>query len=159
MKACFKCGEEKGLDAFYKHKMMADGHVNKCKECNKRDVRENRAAKIDYYRQYDAERFQNDPKRLERNRLYQQTPAGKRSARKAKDKWAEQNPIKRGAAVMVGNAVRDGKLAKSIVCSQCGKEGRTHGHHDDYAYPLIVRWLCAKCHTAWHKVNGEGLNA
>jgi hypothetical protein len=41
MKRCFKCGIEKELDEFYKHPMMPDGHVNKCMECNKRDVREN----------------------------------------------------------------------------------------------------------------------
>lgn len=40
-KKCFKCNLEKKLDDFYKHPQMPDGRVNKCKECNKNDVREN----------------------------------------------------------------------------------------------------------------------
>lgn len=58
--------------------------------------------------------------------------------------------------------VRSGALVRPETCSECGtrpgpridgKPGRIQGHHDDYNFPEQVRWLCAKCHSRWHKHN------
>lgn len=137
-KKCFKCGEIKTLSHFYKHPKMADGHVNKCKECNKRDVRENRKDKIEYYRAYDSER-------------------GNRQTLEDLQRYREENPKKYAAHTAVNNAVRDKRLFQK-PCEVCG-EVEAHAHHDDYDKPLDVRWLCPPHHFEWHSINGEAANA
>lgn len=138
MKKCFKCGNVKPLSCFYKHPRMSDGHVNKCKDCNKKDVRENRAKKIDYYRKYDKERsYRPNPEYLN---WYRKTYPKKYAAHNA-----------------VNNAIRDGYLFP-VPCEQCGNEENVHAHHDDYLRQLDVRWLCPPCHRKWHDENGEGKN-
>lgn len=116
---------------------MPDGHVNKCKECNKKDVIENRKDKIEYYREYDIRR-------------------GSRKTSEDTKKYREQNPKKYAAHIKVGNALRDGKLFKQ-PCEVCG-DVNVHGHHCDYDKSLEVMWLCAEHHSQWHSENGEGLN-
>lgn len=136
-KICFKCGAEKPLTDFYKHHKMPDGHVNKCKECNKQDVRENRRIKVEYYREYDRDR-------------------GNRQSKGYVKEWRKRFPKKYHAHVLVGNAIRDSLLLKQ-PCEVCG-DIKVVAHHDDYDKPLEVRWLCQAHHVQWHKENGEGLN-
>ena len=156
---CFKCQIEKPLSDFYKHKQMADGHLNKCKECSKKDVSKNYRKNIDHYKEYERKRALL-PKRVKARADYAKTEKGKKSGSKAKNKWRSLNKIKYLASSVVNNAVRDGVLFKPNECESCGSSAkRIHGHHDDYAYPLQVRWLCPGCHTKWHKENGEGKNA
>lgn len=137
MKTCFKCEKTRPLSAFYKHKRMADGHLGKCKECTKFDTNKHRWENIERYRSYDRARG---------NRI----PAGYAK------KQNKAHPVQYKARTMVGNAIRDGKLFKE-PCAECGEE-KVHGHHDDYAKPLNVRWLCPVHHKQWHRDNGPGLN-
>lgn len=66
------------------------------------------------------------------------------------DAWRERNPEKVFAISVVNNAVAAGKLVKPPVCEQCGTEGRVEGHHEDYLKPLVVIWLCKRCHANRH---------
>ena len=134
-KKCFKCGLEKPITEFYRHSMMADGHLNKCKECAKKDSRENRDKNLEYYREYD------------RNRFY------KNGHRKISEKYSEINPIKAKARHILSNAIRDGKIVRAKSCSLCGRDDCViEGHHSDYNNPLDVLWVCKSCHWEIHKL-------
>lgn len=134
-KTCFKCNQEKELTEFYRHPGMADGHLNKCKACAKRDVKENRKDKIDYYRAYDVVRAK--------------TPKRKASAERVASRWRKQDKRRTRAHNMVHRAVAVGKLEPK-PCVICGREKDIHAHHDDYDKPLDVMWLCPPHHRARH---------
>lgn len=131
-KNCFKCNESKPLDEFYKHKQMADGHLNKCKKCTKKDVSLHREINLERVHAYDRERFKN-PERKEKIRVYQQNRR-------------RDSPEKYFARAAVGNALRRGKLIRPTCCDSCGVECKPQAHHPDHSKPLEVEWLCFHCH-------------
>ena len=137
-KKCFKCGNEKLLSNFYTHPQMADGHVNKCKECNKKDVQENYRKNRPHYMEYEKKRFKN-PDRKKKLIRYQ-----RKRRRKHPEKYYANN--------LVGYAIKAGKLLKG-VCEVCKKK-EVEAHHDDYYRPLEVRWLCRKHHLEVHNKKG-----
>ena len=134
-KQCFKCNAVKPLEDFYKHPRMPDGHVNKCKECNKKDVTENRNDKLDRYREYDRERGKNADRikaSVEINRA-----------------WRAEDKRRSAAHGAVARAIRSGVLVRG-VCMRCS-ETKTVAHHEDYDKKLEVMWLCQPCHKQRHK--------
>ena len=135
MKKCFKCQIEKPLSEFYRHGEMADGHLNKCKDCAKRDVRLHRIEN-DSVREYDRRRYKEQPHRKARGAICSKA-------------WAVAHPERAKAQSAVSNAVRDKRLFKQ-PCEVCGTTVRLHAHHDDYSKPLEVRWLCAMHHHRHH---------
>jgi ribosomal protein S27AE len=150
MKICKKCGAEKPLTEYYKHKGFADGHLNKCKDCAKSDARKNRDDKLEYYREYDRMRHRDDPER--RAYSHAQSAAWRKENPERHGElvrsWQERNPEKRSAHIKVGNAIKSGKLIKGL-CEVCGSS-KVHAHHDDYSRPLDVRWLCPEHHSLEH---------
>ena len=79
----------------------------------------------------------------------------KKKVFKERDRNYSKNKGKAKSAV--GLAIKKGKLTRQ-PCEKCGAE-KTDAHHDDYAKPLEVRWLCRSHHIQWHVDNGEALNA
>jgi hypothetical protein len=134
-KECFKCKTIKPLQEFYKHPMMGDGHLNKCKECNKNDVTANRNKNIEKIRAYDRARGK-IPERIKANTEVTRA-------------WRAEDRRRTYSHNMVARAIRNGSLFR-LPCVRCG-EAKSVAHHEDYDKPLEVIWLCQPCHKQRHK--------
>jgi len=119
--------------------MTTDKHLGKCKDCTKKDIKENRENNP-HVREYDLERSKNPERKayiLETQRI-----------RRAK------YPEKEKAHAKVSRAIKSGILVKR-PCKICG-DFNSQAHHDDYNKPLDVSWLCQKHHDERHSKLGWG---
>ena len=119
-KTCFKCGETKPISEFYEHPSMADGHLNKCKECTKRDVADNKVE---------------NPAAILATRL-----------RVCAKRPTERNAQKAVEAAIKAGALKNPQVCYGCGCKP--PEHRIEAHHHDYTKPLDVVWLCTPCHRA-----------
>lgn len=133
-KKCIKCSEVKPLAAFAINRLMRDGHLRVCKQCNNVYFKQHRVANIVRVRQQDKVRAQlshNIAARTINTRV-----------------WRKQHPQRYAAHLAVKNAVKAGTL-KPQPCWVCG--AKALAHHPDYSRPLDVVWLCQEHHIAAHK--------
>lgn len=135
MKPCFKCGRTLPLREFYRHPVMADGHLGKCKDCAKRDVRENRAKRAEQYAEYERRRNSDVVRRVLCQRYQRRQHA--------------RDPMKNRARLKTRRAILSGALVRQ-PCEVCGNP-KVDAHHVDYSRPLDVRWLCRRHHADAHK--------
>lgn len=134
-KTCFKCLSEKPLEAFYKHSQMADGHLNKCKECTKNDVANHRQNNLENIRQYD--------------RMRASMPHRKALSKRVQTEWRANYPNRKKAQAKLRRAVLSG-VVKPMPCWICG--AKAEAHHPDYDRPIDVVWLCPPHHSQTHAI-------
>jgi hypothetical protein len=132
---CFKCHVTKPLFDFYKHPEMANGHVGKCKECNKNDVQKNYKEKKPRYQKYYADR-EGTEKRKAWRIVHQR-------------QYRMKNPVQYHCRGVTAHAMRSGVLVRK-PCRVCG-DPRSEAHHESYYEPLRVEWLCQRHHRELHK--------
>ena len=63
--------------------------------------------------------------------------------------YATRYPEKIVAQTKLNYQVRLGNITKTL-CEVCA-EKKVEGHHEDYSKPLVVNWLCKRCHVIRHK--------
>lgn len=126
-KRCFKCGRVLPISDFYVHPKMADGHLNKCKDCTKEDVHSN------YLRKSESEEYMN----IERKR--------------GRDKYRRLGYVKNRSRTKpltdVGSARNVSRDLRNIGIDLAGREC----HHWNYNYPKSVFILSRKAHKRLHK--------
>lgn len=132
-KTCFKCGILKPLAEFYRHDMMLDKHLNKCKVCARRDATAHRAAKLTEIRAYDRTRAG--------------LPHRRKQAMMVGARWRRTFPNRKKAQTILRGAVKRGDVVP-LPCLICGE--KAEAHHAYYNNPLGVVWLCSAHHKQAH---------
>jgi hypothetical protein len=149
MKICIRCKKPKSSDEFYTHPEMADGHLNKCKECCKFEAKKHRRGNRETLREYDHQRNA-EPHRVVAKFFYNQSPKGRAASARASRKWWDKNPRKRAAQLLFNNRKRYDLTLATKPCQRCGAVN-SHAHHENYDKPLEVVWLCPPHHRERHR--------
>ena len=143
-KTCSRCKLTKPGSEFYPRRTTKDGLTSACATCMRIAGKANYAAHKDDYKRRAIERR----RQMLAGELPKEVVEKHRKSRASQHaRWSAAYPWKAKASAAVRRAVASGRIVKPTACSECGKCGLIHGHHDDYEKPLVVRWLCPMCHS------------
>ena len=127
MKKCIKCNVDKDLAQFYKHKGMKDGRLNKCKDCCKKESRDNQ-----YLKSQDEEWVLKERERS-RDKYHRLNYSEKQKDQVKKYPWKKSFKIK--------NLNRNLKVPKGFECHHWN-------YNDDYLEDVFI--LDKKTHSRLH---------
>lgn len=132
---------------------MYVGHRHECRSCNqarwgnvrqehkRRYYHENTNGYRDKVQEKEAAKFRTSPEHRERLYAF------------VKD-YGQRHPERVAAHRALQREVRAGRIMRQ-PCIHCGEKARAH--HDDYAKPLDVIWLCPAHHGERHRLLNRGL--
>ncbi len=150
-KKCSKCKREQVLAEFYTIKSTGKPS-SQCKTCVRAQYRA--------YNQTPARKAYN--KKIQAKikaagyfKEYYQRPEikARRAANMRRYAKDPRKRIKHMARWYLNHRIASGKVHRE-PCAICGKE-QAEGHHLDYSKPLLIVWLCTKCHRKEHAKAGE----
>jgi hypothetical protein len=162
-KVCTRCGVEKSVKEFYKHKYSRNGLRGWCKQCEKEYVAAYQKTDKgkETRKRYDQspkgranqKRCDSSPQGIARHSRYNTSEKGRAYSKKVR----KVHPRRAKARDAVNNAVKDDRLphVSTLLCVRCGKQAEEYHHHKGYdkKHRLDVQPVCIVCHRAID--NGE----
>src|SRR6185437_11420837 len=103
-------------------------------------------------------KFCGKPTSVKRTRYCAPACARAANSADARERWTSYSTERRAATNKVAVSILNGRLVRQ-PCEVFGFKRHVVAHHDDYAKPLEVRWLCRSHHTLHHAKFGPGKNA
>ena len=153
MRKCKKCGETKSIKDFYLSNRVS------CKECLKERTILWQKNNLQRFKEHSAKQIakrRTDPDYRKKQAKFYRKWYAKYGRKRAKNHqemnnlWRKLNPEKCKTGQLVRIALKLGKLKKPKHCSKCRLKRKLVAHHDNYEFPLKVRWLCYSCHKNLH---------
>lgn len=127
-KVCFKCGREFPLSCFYKHPRMSDGHLNKCKDCTKKD------SVLNYSKKSTDESWVEKERARGREKYHRLNYKDKHFCNRTRK---ELN-------------CREGNTSRALMRLNLYEKGK-EAHHWNYNQPRSIILLSPKAHHRIHK--------
>lgn len=144
-KFCQRCNTTKLIIEFSLNRSKKSGYADWCKSCT--SAHEKKPEQTERAR-LRRRRWISIPDNREKLQQWRKLPESRRIARERTARERIIHKDKVWARDQAYLAIRRGDL-KRQPCEVCQSE-KTDAHHDDYAKPFDVRWLCRKHHVGVH---------